>query len=172
MSLKVFDLQCDQGHVFEGWFGSVDNYESQQARGLLSCPICSSSRVSKKLSAPRLNLGHAKGPDPVAGTGSAPAAGPGSAVAATGVAATAVAAPAAAQMAQLQAQVMRHIRQMLRNTEDVGVRFAEEARRMHDGEAQERAIRGTATREERRELAEEGITVMPIPEFLDDDRLQ
>ncbi len=162
MSLKVFDLQCDQGHVFEGWFGSIDSYESQQSRGLLSCPICSSARVSKKLSAPRLNLGHTKAPEAATGTSHAPAAGSG----------FAVAAPAAAQMAQLQAEVMRHIRQMLRNTEDVGVRFAEEARRMHEGEAQERAIRGTATREERRELAEEGITVMPIPDFLDDDRLQ
>ncbi len=83
-----------------------------------------------------------------------------------------MAAPAAGQMAQLQAEVMRHIRQMVRNTENVGARFAEEARRMHDGQAQERAIRGTATPEEREELAEEGIAVMPIPEFLDDDRLQ
>ncbi|SHI23283.1 DUF1178 family protein [Pollutimonas bauzanensis] len=161
MSLKVFDLQCDQGHVFEGWFASADSYESQQSRGLLSCPVCNSSRVAKKLSAPRLNLGHAKAPAPAA-PASAARARPG----------TAVAAPAAGQMAQLQAEVMRHIRQMVRNTENVGARFAEEARRMHDGQAQERAIRGTATPEEREELAEEGIAVMPIPEFLDDDRLQ
>lgn len=161
MSLKVYDLQCEQGHVFEGWFGSDDSYESQQSRGLLSCPVCNSSRVAKKLSAPRLNLGHAKSPDiPVAA--SSPGAGTG----------TAVAAPAARQMAQLQAEVLRHIRQIVRNTENVGAKFAEEARRMHDGETEERAIRGTATPEEREELAQEGIAVMPIPEFLDDDRLQ
>ncbi len=67
---------------------------------------------------------------------------------------------------------MRHIRQIVRNTENVGEKFAEEARRMHDGETEERAIRGTATPEEREELAQEGIAVMPIPDFLDDDRLQ
>lgn len=158
MSLKVFDLQCDLGHVFEGWFGSADSYESQQSRGLLSCPVCNSSRVSKKLSAPRLNLGHTKEPTAAPAT--------------HGQAGTAVAAPAAGQMAQLQAEVLRHIRQIVRNTENVGEKFAEEARRMHDGETEERAIRGTATPEEREELAEEGITVMPIPDFLDDDRLQ
>lgn len=67
---------------------------------------------------------------------------------------------------------MRHIRQIVRNTENVGEKFAEEARRMHDGETEERAIRGTATPGEREELAQEGIAVMPIPDFLDDDRLQ
>ena len=178
MSLKVFDLQCDHGHVFEGWFASADSYESQQSRGLLSCPVCNSSQVSKKLSAPRLNLGHGKNPDAAPEGVPLPAGGRGVATTGTPVAGTPavggtqMAAPAAAQMAQLQAEVMRHIRQMVRNTEDVGLRFAEEARRMHEGETQERAIRGTATLQERRELAEEGITVMPIPEFLDDDRLQ
>lgn len=162
MSLKVFDLQCDQGHVFEGWFGSADSYESQQSRGLLSCPVCNSSRVVKKLSAPRLNLSHAQSPDIApASSSSSPAQSGGQ-----------VAAPAAKQMAQLQAEVMRHIRQIVRNTENVGEKFAEEARRMHDGETEERAIRGTATPGEREELAQEGIAVMPIPDFLDDDRLQ
>ena len=62
---------------------------------------------------------------------------------------------------------------MLRNTENVGARFAEEARRIHEGEADERPIRGTASREEEREaLAEDGIEVMALPDFLDDDRLQ
>lgn len=161
MSLKVFDLQCDQGHVFEGWFGSADSYESQQSRGLLSCPVCNSSRVVKKLSAPRLNLSHAQSPDTAPTSSSSPA-----------QSGAQVAAPAAKQMAQLQAEVMRHIRQIVRNTENVGEKFAEEARRMHDGETEERAIRGTATPEEREELAQEGIAVMPIPDFLDDDRLQ
>ncbi|WP_353148934.1 DUF1178 family protein [Pollutimonas bauzanensis] len=161
MTLKVFDLQCDQGHVFEGWFGSADSYESQQSRGLLSCPVCNSSRVVKKLSAPRLNLSHAQSPDIAPASSSSPARSGGQ-----------VAAPAAKQMAQLQAEVMRHIRQIVRNTENVGEKFAEEARRMHDGETEERAIRGTATPEEREELAQEGIAVMPIPDFLDDDRLQ
>ncbi len=160
MSLKVFDLQCEQGHVFEGWFASADNYESQLAKGLLSCPVCNSRHVNKKLSAPRLNLGHGK-PNAAATVSAVPPA-----------AGSAVAAPAAGQMAQLQAEVLRHIRQIVRSTENVGAKFAEEARRMHDGETAERAIRGTATPKEREELAQEGIAVMPIPDFLDDDRLQ
>lgn len=166
MTLKVYDLQCDQGHVFEGWFGSDENYEAQRARGLLVCPVCESSQVDKKLSAPRLNVSHirreAAGQTMATGaaaSGGRPEAG-------------AVAAPGSTQMAQLQAQVLRQIRQVIRNTENVGVRFAEEARRMHEGEAPERAIRGVATAEEREALVSEGIAVMPIPDFLDDDRMQ
>jgi hypothetical protein len=75
-------------------------------------------------------------------------------------------------MTHLQAEVLKHIRQIVRSTENVGARFAQEARRIHDGEVTERPIRGTATPQEREELAEEGIAVMPIPAFLDDDRLQ
>src|SRR5690606_15352258 len=134
MSLKGFDLPGDQSHVFEGWFSSADNYESQQAGGLLSCPVCNSHQISKKLSAPRLNVSHIKeGAEPAAASG-------------------AVAAPSAGQMAQLQAQVLQHVRQIIRNTEDVGVRFAQEVRSMHDGETEERAIRGVATPQEREEL--------------------
>src|SRR3546814_7766408 len=157
MSLKVFDLQCEQGHVFEGWFGSDGNYETQQARGLLSCPVCNSGHVSKKLSAPRLNVSHIRNP----AAPSSP----------DGKSATAVAAPAPQPLVQLQAEILRHIRHMVRNTENVGARFAEEARLMHEGEAQERAIRGTATPEEREELMQEGIAVMPIPDLLAEDRL-
>ena len=141
-------------------FGSADSYEAQQSRGLLSCPVCESTHISKKLSAPRINVGHLKDADA------------NRAAVSPSPSASAVAAPAAAQMTQLQAEVLKHIRQIVRSTENVGARFAEEARRIHDGEATERAIRGTATPQEREELAEEGIAVMPIPAFLDDDRLQ
>lgn len=161
MSLKVFDLECDHGHVFEGWFGSADNYESQRTRGLLSCPVCNSQQVTKKLSAPRLNVSHIRKADSSA------------AGQAAGRPASATAAPTAASaMAQMQADALRHIRKMVHNAENVGLRFAEEARRMHEGATAERAIRGTATPQEREELVEEGIAVMSIPDFLDDDRLQ
>src|SRR5690606_16429895 len=60
MSLKVFDLQCEHGHVFEGWFASAEAYESQKGAGLLSCPVCNSSEVNRKVSAARLNIGHLK----------------------------------------------------------------------------------------------------------------
>ncbi len=158
MSLKVFDLQCDAGHVFEGWFASSDSYESQRDKGLLSCPACDSRQISKKLSAPRINMGHGKADDaasPVRGV--------------SGVSGQGAESP---QLAQLQARVMQHIREMVRKTENVGPRFAEEARRIHEGEVDERPIRGTATEEERMELARDGIEVFAIPDFLDDDRLQ
>jgi len=154
MALKVFDLQCDQGHVFEGWFGSHEDYDAQQARGLVTCPVCASATIAKRLSAPRLNVAHLRAPSPAAGT--APASGP--------------ADPAA--MARMQAAVLQQMRELVRKTENVGPRFAEEARRIHEGDADERPIRGTATAEERLALSEDGIDVMALPDFLDDDRLQ
>ncbi|WP_376992875.1 DUF1178 family protein, partial [Bordetella pertussis] len=67
MALKVFDLQCEQGHVFEGWFGSHEDYDAQQARGQIACPVCESSRITKRLSAPRLNVAHLHQPAAVPG---------------------------------------------------------------------------------------------------------
>lgn len=154
MALKVFDLQCDQGHLFEGWFGSHDDYDAQQARGLVTCPVCASAHITKRLSAPRLNVAHLHAPP-------APA---------SGAVRPAEAGPAA--MARMQAAVLRQIRDMVRKTENVGPRFAEEARRIHEGDADKRPIRGTATAEERLALSEDGIDVMALPDFLDDDRLQ
>lgn len=169
MALKVFDLQCDQGHLFEGWFSSHDDYDSQQARGLLTCPICNSATIIKKLSAPRLNVSHLRAPEKdnrgLVPTSSAQAS------AASGASAP-VASTDPASVARLQALVLQQIRNVIRKTENVGPRFAEEARRIHEGDADERPIRGTATPEERAELTEEGIDVTAIPDFLDDDRLQ
>ncbi|WP_459614870.1 DUF1178 family protein [Bordetella sp. 2513F-2] len=150
MALKVFDLECDHGHVFEGWFGSHDDYDSQRERGLVTCPVCDSRQITKRLSAPHLNVAHLQQP------ASAPQA----------------AAHGPVSMAALQARVLQHIREIIRRTENVGPRFAEEARRIHEGEVDERPIRGTATPEERAALAEEGIDVLALPAFLDDERLQ
>ncbi|MFC4275015.1 DUF1178 family protein [Achromobacter aloeverae] len=158
--MKVFDLQCEEhGHIFEGWFASHDDYDSQQARGLVSCPVCGGSKVVKRLSAPRLNVGHFREP------AASPAAG---ALAAT------VAEPSgeAMQMARLQAEIFKQVREMVRRADNVGARFAEEARRIHYGDAEDRAIRGTSTPEERAELAEEGIDVLGLPDIFDDERLQ
>jgi len=156
MSLKVFDLQCEHGHLFEGWFGSHEDYDSQQARGLVACPVCNSASVSKRLSAPRLNVGRgdASGPARQAVAGGGPAAGQG------------------AQLVRMQAEFMQRLREIVRNTENVGERFAHEARRIHEGDAEARAIRGTATRDEREALAADGIAVMALPDILDDDRMQ
>ncbi|AOB33506.1 hypothetical protein AKI39_07495 [Bordetella sp. H567] len=153
--MKVFDLQCDeQGHLFEGWFASHENYDEQQARGLVSCPMCGANKVSKRLSAPHLNVSHLKAPETP----------PQAATAASGGEST--------DMARLQAAVLQQVRDMVRKAENVGPRFAEEARRIHEGEADERPIRGTSTPEERRALSEDGIDFMALPDIFDDDRLQ
>jgi hypothetical protein len=138
--MKVLDLQCAQSHTFEGWFASEDDFQGQLARGLVECPLCGDSAVSKMLSAPRLNLG-------------APA--PQSAESRQDVVTT--------PDASLQAAWMKMVRQVLSSTEDVGERFAEEARKIHYGETEERGIRGQASREETEALLDEGIGVMPLP---------
>ncbi|WP_300648078.1 DUF1178 family protein [Paenalcaligenes sp.] len=144
MALKVFDLQCESGHLFEGWFASHEDYDQQVAKGWLSCPVCDSKTITKKLSAPRLNLRHAS---------------------------AAEAAPAKVDVATIQAKLLQQLKQVIKNTDDVGDNFAQEARKMHEGESPERAIRGSATVEEYQSLREEGIAVLPIPEFLDEDKL-
>lgn len=159
MSLKVFDLQCDSGHVFEGWFRSADDYESQRDRGILACPVCDSHQISKMLSAPRLNMGRSQ---PQEQEASAELAEP---------SVSGHAGPPHS-LAELQAQVLKHVREIVRSSENVGDRFAAEARRMHEGEIEHRAIRGSTTADERQELQRDGISVLPIPDFLDDDRLQ
>ena len=161
MSLKVFDLQCPQAHVFEGWFASAQAYHEQSEAGLLTCPVCGSTQVNRKVSAARLNVGRAREPrqaDQVSQQVTPGSANKGDS--------------AQQAMATMQAQVLRHMREVIRATENVGVRFAQEARLMHEGEAPERPIRGVATPQEREELAADGIAVMPIPDFLDDDRMQ
>lgn len=143
--MKVLDLQCTHGHLFEGWFASEDDFQGQLARGLVECPMCGDTAVVKRLSAPRLNLG-ATPPE----TKAAPVASERQSV---------MVPPEAA----LQAAWMKAVAHVMANTEDVGERFAEEARRIHYGESDERGIRGQATREETQALLEEGISVLPLP---------
>lgn len=143
--MKIFDLQCASGHTFEGWFSSEDDFQEQQDGGLLSCPLCSVTDVIRIPSAPRLNLGATPTRTPAAQT--------------TAHGKDVAAIPAA----QLQKAWLLAVREVMAHTEDVGERFAEEARRMHYGEADERGIRGEATREQTRELLEEGIPVMALP---------
>lgn len=158
MTLKVFDLACEHDHLFEGWFASADAFADQLSRGLVRCPVCDSAQVTRRVSATHLNISHLREPVP---RGPEPAA-----------ARTPVATPSGEQLARLQGEVLRQMRRMVRLADDVGTGFTEEARRMHRGEVAERAIRGTASATECQELVEEGIVVMPIPEILDDDRMQ
>ncbi|MBP9928897.1 MAG: DUF1178 family protein [Rhodoferax sp.] len=142
--MKVLDLQCAQLHGFEGWFGSEEDYASQLARGLVACPMCGDNSITKKLSAPRLNLGHTSAPAESSEE-------PRQQVVATTDPQTA-----------LQAAWLGMARRILANTEDVGERFAEEARRIHYGETEHRGIRGQASRSETEALADEGIEVMQL----------
>jgi len=168
MGLKVFDLQCANGHLFEGWFGSHEDYDSQQASGMLTCPFCQNATIEKKLSAPRLNVGHFD----VAQRSQGEAESALASAADTSSTTVMAASPEAIQLAQIQAAIIQQMRELVRNTENVGTRFADEARRIHEGESDERPIRGTATPEEREALVEEGIAVVALPDFLDTDRLQ
>jgi len=174
MTLKVFDLQCDNGHVFEGWFASSDAFETQRENGLLTCPLCNSHHVHKQLSAPRLNMGRGTAPQEQHASDSHSDSEPVDTQRTEKTQATPHnAAPIPAQLqTQLQAQFLRHMRQLVRSADDVGVRFAEQARSMHEGEIAHRPIRGTATREEQHALVRDGVPIMSVPDFLDDDRLQ
>ena len=167
--MKVLDLQCGQHHVFEGWFGSEDDFQSQLTRGLLTCPLCGDAHVTKKLSAPRLNLSTSRGdPDTAghepthAGESTQHAE---SASAITSAASTLPSLQDVANLepAQLQAALLKMVRHVVANTEDVGNNFPEEARKMHYGETEARNIRGHATPEETEALIDEGIAVMPLP---------
>lgn len=132
-SMKVYDLSCEQNHRFEGWFASEDDYLAQANKAVIHCPICDSSSITRQLSAPRLNLSGAK---------------------VTRDKDTAT---------QVQSQLLDFVRKMISKTEDVGERFAEEARRMHYNETPERAIRGVASMEECQALNDEGIDVVSLP---------
>ncbi len=163
--MKVLDLACNDRHAFEGWFGSEDDFQSQLARGLVECPLCGSSDVHKLLSAPRLNLGAMQPPQHATGADAAPTTSSDAAVAPT-LTPLAPVQPAEAAMQAAWLKMMRHV---VANTEDVGPKFAEHARRMHYGEADARSIRGRASRDEAEALLEEGIAVMPLmlPPMLD-----
>lgn len=167
--MKVLNLRCEHGHQFEGWFGSEDDFQAQQTGGLLTCPICGAQRVDRLPSAPRLNLsgissdrlqkpGEALVGQKVAGDpqrGGVPAS--------QWVGDSAETVPAEAAVRAFQKAWMETVQAVIANTEDVGARFPEEARKMHFGEAEARAIRGQATDDERRELLDEGIDVVSLP---------
>ena len=133
--MKVIDLRCHNGHGFEGWFASDDEFLDQNGRQMIACPLCADTVIVRLPSAPRLNLSGARE----------------------------VVAQSPPAQADPQAMWLKAIRHVLANTEDVGERFATEARRIHYGEADQRGIRGQATPDEREALRDEGIEVMPLP---------
>lgn len=156
--MKVLSLQCHEGHVFEGWFASHEDFDMQQTKGLLTCPLCNDARIVKLPSAPRLNLGHSSAIQnlPVQAGDPAQASSDGLSQAVTETVPH-------ARVQDMQATWMKMVRHVMANTEDVGMRFAQEARKIHQGQAPERAIRGQATRAETEALREEGIDILTLP---------
>jgi hypothetical protein len=134
----IFDLKCaPQGHVFEAWFASSAAYDEQQARGLVACPLCGSEVVAKAPMAPAVG--------PRANSHPGPSSPP------SGEAKAMLAAAAGLQ------------KRLLEGSEGVGDRFADEARAIHLGEAEARAIHGQATRAEAESLLDEGVPIAPLP---------
>ena len=165
--MKVLNLQCGQRHSFEGWFGSEDDFQSQLQRGLVECPMCSDKAVVKMPSAPRLNFGGHAPPSEMPEQSSPP---PASSTAAgsdaepsTSLTTVTESPTQSSPSPEQQAAFLNAVRQVLATTEDVGDRFANQARAMHYGDAEPRSIRGQATQREAVELIEEGIDVMALP---------
>jgi hypothetical protein len=156
-----YNLRCARGHTFESWFQSSSAYESQEKRKLVNCPVCGSAKVERAIMAPQIVS--KKGRDT---TNPVPA----PAAAAT----TEVAAPAStpllmAQERELRAKLRELRDHIVKNADNVGERFPNEARKMHYGDIEHRPIYGEATPDEARALIDEGVEVSPIP-VLPDDR--
>ena len=132
-----YALSCDHDHDFEGWFASSDDYDHQQGRGLIECPMCASKMVRKQIMAPAVagtkrTLGDSQdGP-----------------------------AKAQAMMMEAAGRIRAHVEE---NFDDVGDAFATEARAIHEGKAEDRGIYGQATPREVRDLVEDGVPVAPLP---------
>ncbi|HEU4987511.1 MAG TPA: DUF1178 family protein [Rhizobiaceae bacterium] len=136
-----FSLACEQDHEFEAWFRNNDDFDKQQKRKLVTCPQCGSTKVEKALMAPAVSTGRKKAQM-----------------------ALAMGEEQKRAMAQLKA-LAEKVRQ---NAEYVGDKFAEEARKIHFGEAEMRGIYGEATLDQAKSLAEDGVEFMPLPTFPDD----
>lgn len=146
----VFDLSCEHGHRFEGWFGSSDDFAVQQARGLMSCPFCGSEVVSKAPMAPAVPAkGNARRDD----SSSGPA----------GQVQALANRPMPPEVGEALAQLAKAQTKALENSTWVGEKFAEQSRAMHYGEVDEKPIHGQASTEEAKGLIEEGIAIAPLP---------
>ena len=143
--MVIYNLLCKKKHSFEGWFPSFEDFQTQAQRKLISCPTCGTTKVEK---IPHACAVHVKreqpAPPPPAKKTEAAAPAP----------------PTAAEFKEMLLKVHHYVKE---NFEDVGPRFAQEARQIHRGAAEERPIHGTATREETKELADEGVPFVALP---------
>jgi hypothetical protein len=143
----VFDLRCVHGHGFEGWFASSEEFDRQRDAQLVRCPVCDDAHVERMPSARvRVKKGAATMDPPAEST------------------------PLGEHVAGFPADLVAKLREVVRNTEDVGERFPEEARRIHYQETPARAIRGKASREDADALTEEGIEFAALPPILTRDQ--
>ena len=141
--MKIFDLLCANDHRFEGWFASSADFERQRESGIIACPMCGDSQVVKVPAASYVNTG---------ASDRAPKA------------EAAEASTEQSQYANFRATMLaKLVEYVVKNTEDVGKDFPEEARKIHYGESPERKIRGVASAQEVTELRDEGIEVVPLP---------
>ncbi len=144
--MVIYNLLCQKKHSFEGWFPSFEDFQKQADKKLISCPTCGSTKVEKLPHACAVHVKKEQPPAPPAKVKKqtpAPAA-----------------PPSAAEFKEMLLRVHHYVKE---NYEDVGPRFAEEAKHIHKGQAEERPIHGTATLNEVKELAEEGVPCMPLP---------
>ena len=142
-----YDLICDQGHAFDGWFRNSATYDEQAAGGFVSCSVCGSAKVEKQLMAPGI-------PTKSNRKDAAPK--------------TMISGPVDPRLTVLMEMVREMRKHVEENAEYVGDRFAEEARKMHYEEAEHRGIYGQASPDEAKSLIEEGIAVHPLPRLPED----
>jgi len=159
-----YNLRCERDHAFESWFQSSSAYEAQEKRHLVNCPVCGSVKVERAIMAPQI----------VSKKGREPATAPQSLAPAAPAASTEVTAPAStplmmAQERELRAKLKELRDHIVKNADNVGNRFPNEARKMHYGDIEHRPIYGEASPDEARSLIDEGVEVSPLP-VLPDDR--
>lgn len=140
-----YDLTCDKGHAFDSWFSDSASFEKQANRGFVVCPHCGSSKVKKALMAPRVSGTRTQNQTP--DTAAAP---------------VAMTSQRDSDMRAMLRSLHEHVK---KNADDVGTKFAEEARKMHYGETDQRAIYGQANMEEAKAMHEEGIEFHPLPDL-------
>jgi hypothetical protein len=143
--MVIYNLLCKKNHSFEGWFPSFEEFQKQADKKLLSCPTCGTTKVEKVPHACAVHVKKEQPAPPAKAEKTVPAP---------------AAPPTEAEFKEMLLRVHHYVKE---NYEDVGPRFAEEAKQIHKGEAEERPIHGTATLSEVKELAEEGVPCLPLP---------
>jgi hypothetical protein len=165
--MKVYNLSCSFDHRFEGWFASEEDCLAQQANGMLACPLCSSTAITRMPSAPHIAKSHTKadkeGVDQGRDSSALAKVSPAQSQSSQNEVAAVTRTDHCQLEAQVQAAFLSGMRELMNRSEDVGSGFAEEARKIHYKESPERSIRGHTTADEAESLRKEGIEVLSLP---------